>query len=46
VSKSLTPLQKMTSTTPTALWNDSCSVAEIEYSWPRARRARRATRSS
>lgn len=31
-SASLTPLQKMTSTTPTALWNDSCSVAEIEYS--------------
>jgi transaldolase len=28
----MTPLQKMTSTTPTALWNDSCSVAELEYS--------------
>ena len=31
-SSSLTPLQKMTSTTPTALWNDSCSVKELEYS--------------
>jgi len=26
------PLQQMTSTTPTALWNDSCSIAELEYS--------------
>jgi transaldolase len=31
-SSSLTPLQQMTSTTPTALWNDSCSVKELEYS--------------
>ncbi len=29
--ESLTPLQKMTSSTPTALWNDSCSVSELEY---------------
>ena len=25
------PLQLMTSTTPTSLWNDSCSIAELEY---------------
>ncbi len=31
-SSSLTPLQQMTSTTPTALWNDSCSVKELEWS--------------
>ncbi len=27
-----TVLQQMTSRTPTALWNDSCSIAELEYS--------------
>jgi transaldolase len=27
-----TPLQKMTQETPTALWNDSCSVEELTYS--------------
>ncbi len=25
------PLHQMTSTTPTALWNDSCSIAELQY---------------
>jgi len=25
------PLQQMTSTTPTSLWNDSCSIPELEY---------------
>jgi len=30
--ESLTPLQRMTSSTPTALWNDSCSVSDLEYS--------------
>lgn len=25
------PLQLMTSTTPTSLWNDSCSIPELEY---------------
>jgi transaldolase len=27
-----TILQQMTSRTPTALWNDSCSISELEYS--------------
>ena len=26
------PLHKMVSTTPTCLWNDSCSIEELSYS--------------
>jgi transaldolase len=26
------PLHKMVSTTPTVLWNDSCSIEELTYS--------------
>jgi transaldolase len=31
MSQYKSPLHEMTSTTPTALWNDSCSIAELTY---------------
>ena len=30
-AKQLSPLQQTVATTPTDLWNDSCSIAELTY---------------
>ena len=31
-SLTLSPLQKMVGSTPTDLWNDSCSISDLRYS--------------